>query len=84
MNRSSIVRLALAGWIFAALWAPGASAQSAEDLIASGHVRIRHRLEPAEPVYVGQPVRLWIEVMTKTWFLEAPRYPTTIEVPKAA
>lgn len=84
MSRSSIVRLALAGWlVFTALGPSGASAQSAEELIASGHVRIRQRLEPSEPVYVGQPVRLWIEVMTRTWFLEAPRYPATIEVPKA-
>ena len=84
MSRSSITRLALAGsLLLGALWSSAAWAQSAEELIASGHVRIRHRLEPTEPVYVGQPVRLWVEVMTKTWFLEAPRYPSTIEVPKA-
>lgn len=58
-------------------------AQTAEELIESEHVMIRHRLEPAEPVYVGQPVRLWIEVMTRTWFLEAPKYPDTIEVRNA-
>ena len=58
-------------------------AQTASELVESRHVVIRHRLEPAEPVYVGQPVRLWIEVMTRTWFLEAPRYPATVEVGKA-
>lgn len=60
-----------------------AAAQTGEELVESGHVRIRHRLEPAKPVYVGQPVRVWVEVMTRTWFLEAPRYPSTIEVRKA-
>jgi len=55
-------------------------AQTAEELIQAQHVMIRHRLEPDKPVYVGQPVRLWIEVMTRTWFLEAPKYPETIEV----
>ncbi|MGB5391993.1 MAG: hypothetical protein WBP10_17590 [Thermoanaerobaculia bacterium] len=55
-------------------------AQTAEELIQSKHVMIRHRLDPAEPVYVGQPVRVWVEVMTRTWFLEAPRYPSTLEV----
>jgi hypothetical protein len=84
LSGTSITRLALAGsLLLGALWTSAAWAQSAEELIASGHVRIRHRLEPAESVYVGQPVRLWIEVMTRTWFLEAPRYPSTIEVAKA-
>jgi hypothetical protein len=60
-----------------------ATAQAVEELIQSKHVMIRHRLEPAEPVYVGQPVRVWVEVMTRTWFLEAPRYPTALEVRNA-
>jgi hypothetical protein len=60
-----------------------ATAQTAEELRESKHVMIRHRLEPAEPVYVGQPVRVWVEVMTRTWFLEAPRYPTALEVRNA-
>jgi hypothetical protein len=84
LSGTSITRLALAGsLLFSALWASSAWAQTAEEFVASGHIRIRHRLEPAESVYVGQPVRLWVEVMTRTWFLEAPRYPATIEVPKA-
>lgn len=55
-------------------------AQTAAELIDGKHVMIRQRLEPAEPVYVGQPVRLWIEVMTRTWFLEAPKFPETLEI----
>lgn len=84
MSRAAIARLALAGWLaLGAMWIPEAKAQTAEELIASKHVMIRHRLEPVEPVYVGQPVRLWVEVMTRAWFLEAPRYPATIEIAKA-
>jgi hypothetical protein len=60
-----------------------ATARTAAELIESKHVMIRHRLEPAEPVFVGQPVRVWVEVMTRTWFLEAPRYPTALEVRNA-
>jgi len=55
-------------------------AQTADDFIDSKHVMIRQRLDPAEPVYVGQPVRVWVEVMTRTWFLQAPQFPPTIEV----
>ena len=58
-------------------------AQTAEELSQSKHVMIRHRLDPAEPVYVGQPVRVWVEVMTRTWFLEAPRFPPAVEVSNA-
>lgn len=84
MSRAPIARLTRAGWlILGVIWTTTTTAQTAEELIVSKHVMIRSRLEPTEPVYVGQPVRLWVEVMTRTWFLEAPRYPATIEVPKA-
>lgn len=84
MSRASMSRLVLAGWLASgAMWATMTTAQTTDELIASKHVMIRSRLEPAVPVYVGQPVRLWIEVMTRTWFLEAPRYPATIEISKA-
>ena len=78
-----LVQWAVAMAIMLSVAVTAASGQTAEELILSGHVKIRHRLEPAEPVYIGQPVRLWIEVMTRTWFLEAPRYPDTIEVRNA-
>ena len=70
-------------WVAAAVLLVGGTpggAQTAAELIDSKHVMIRHRLEPQEPVYVGQPVRLWVEVMTRTWFLEAPRYPSSLEI----
>jgi len=37
---------------------------------------------PAE-VYVGQKAELLIDVLTKTWFLQAPRYPDTLDVDDA-
>jgi len=58
------------------------AAQSAEELIASKHVMIRASVEPAV-VLVGQPAELKIEVMTRTWFLAAPRYPEVIGVDDA-
>ena len=78
-----VLRTTLVALLPIAVWPGPVTGQTAEELIESGHVRIRHRLEPAEPVYVGQPVRLWVEVMTRTWFLRAPQYPLTIEVSKA-
>jgi hypothetical protein len=47
-----------------------------------GHVRVRARVEP-EVVYVGQKVELVIDVLTKTWFLGAPRFPQNLEVADA-
>jgi hypothetical protein len=60
-----------------------APARTADELMASGQVMIRARVEPQETVYVGQKVRLWVDVLTRTWFRQAPRYPTALEVEKA-
>jgi len=56
-----------------------ALSQSAEDLVASGHVMIRARVEP-ERVLVGQRAELKVEVLTRTWFLAAPAFPTSLEI----
>lgn len=77
-----LMRAAVVTTLFCAAVAP-TWGQTVAELIQSKHVMIRQRLEPAEPVYVGQPVRLWIEVMTRTWFLEAPKFPETLEVRSA-
>lgn len=77
-----VARAAIAVTLFCGVVAP-IWGQTAADLVQSKHVMIRQRLEPAEPVYVGQPVRLWIEVMTRNWFLEAPKFPETMEVRSA-
>lgn len=59
------------------------SGPTAGEIVASGHVSIRTRVEPEKPVFVGQPIKLWVEVLTRTWFLEAPRFPAVLEVENA-
>lgn len=76
------MRAAAAAGLLGVALAP-AWGQTATELVDAKHVMIRQRLEPAEPVYVGQPVRLRIEVMTRTWFVEAPKFPETLEVRSA-
>jgi hypothetical protein len=58
---------------------PPATAGVAEDLLASGHVKVRARVEP-EQVYVGQKVEVVVDLLTGTWFQSAPRYPETLSV----
>jgi hypothetical protein len=43
---------------------------------------VRARVEPAGSVMVGEPVRLVVDVLTPTWFLAPPQFPT-LEVPDA-
>jgi len=43
---------------------------------------IRSSLDPDTGVYVGQKVRLYIDVMTNTWFAKAPQYPE-LRIPHA-
>lgn len=83
MRRTLRDRIAVTVLSLLAVGSVPAMAQTAEELIQSRQVMIRHRLEPAEPVYVGQPVRVWVEVLTRTWFLQAPRFPSTLEVRNA-
>ncbi len=45
-------------------------------------VMIRSSLDPEAGAYVGQKVRLYIEVMTNTWFAKAPQYPE-LRIPHA-
>lgn len=43
---------------------------------------IRSSLDPDTGVYVGQKVRLYIDVMTNAWFAKAPQYPE-LRIPHA-
>jgi hypothetical protein len=45
-------------------------------------VMIRSSLEPETGVYVGQKVRLHVEVLTNTWFAKAPQFPE-LRIPHA-
>jgi len=45
-------------------------------------VMVRSSLDPDSGVYVGQKVRLYIEVLTNTWFAKAPQYPE-LRIPHA-
>lgn len=60
-----------------------AHGQTARELLDSGQLIIRSRIEPEGPVLVGQKTILWIEVLTSTWFTSAPRLPDTLEIPNA-
>lgn len=74
-------RLAIA--IFLAFIAsPPSLAGQAEELLDSGQLRLRARVEPGA-VYVGEKVELVVDVLTATWFLSAPRYPDTIALEDA-
>ncbi|WP_186453953.1 BatD family protein [Denitratisoma sp. DHT3] len=44
---------------------------------------VRLSLEPAGPVELGTDLILRVEVLVPTWFLDAPRFPETIELPGA-
>jgi len=59
-----------------------AGAQTVAELIESRHVLIRARVEPAQ-VFVGQKVTLSVDVMTKTWFADAPAFPDVLDVENA-
>ena len=59
-----------------------ASAQTAVDLITSKHVLIRARIEP-DQILVGQKAKLSVDIMTKTWFLEAPAFPDVLDIADA-
>ena len=39
------------------------------------HTMVRTRLEPSGPVVVGQQVKLVVDVLVTTWFLQAPAFP---------
>ncbi len=62
---------------------PAAHGQTAQELLDSGQLIIRTRLEPEGPVLVGQKTILWIEILTSTWFTSAPRLPDTLDIPNA-
>ena len=52
-----------------------AEARTSRDLLGEGHVRIRVSTEPARQVVIGQQTRLFVEILTDTWFSKAPAYP---------
>ena len=62
---------------FALLWlAPtGSNAATPEALVEEGHVRLRVSTEPARQVVLGQQTRIFVEILTDSWFTKAPRYP---------
>ena len=59
----------------ALLFAGPAVAQTPGEPTAAPDVTVRAYLEPDKDIYLGQLVRLWVEVTTSTWFSKAPRYP---------
>lgn len=69
--------------LLAGALSPAALAQTAQELIDSGQLIVRTRLEPEGEVLAGQKVVLWVEMLTATWFPSAPRLPRTLEVPGA-
>jgi len=83
MNSKILLRISCAFCAFSWLFSPPVTeCQTAEELIASDHVMISARVEP-ETVYVGQKVEVLIDVMTRNWFLEAPRLQADFEIPGA-
>lgn len=44
---------------------------------------VRLSLDPAGPVELGTDLTLRVEVLVPTWFLDAPRFPESIEIPGA-
>lgn len=73
---SFLVPLCISVWLFGGVVA---SAETATELIASKNVLIRARVEPVQ-IFVGQKAKLSVDVMTKTWFLEAPAFPDVLDV----
>lgn len=73
---SFLVPLCLSVWLLGGVVA---GAETAAELIDSKHVLIRARIEPAQ-IFVGQRAKLSVDVMTKTWFLEAPAFPDVLDV----
>lgn len=57
------------------LFAGTAVAQTTGEPATDPDVKVRAYLEPDQDIYVGQLVRLWLEVTTSTFFSKAPRYP---------
>ncbi len=57
--------------------------QTAKELLDSGQLIVRTRIEPEGPVLVGQKTILWVEILTSTWFTSAPQLPQTLEIPNA-
>lgn len=53
-----------------------------EEEQGSPPVIIRSSLSPETGVYVGQKVRLFVEVLTNTWFAKAPQFPE-LRIPHA-
>lgn len=63
-------------WLLLAWLVPSsAMATPAEELLAGGHVRVRVHTEPVGQVVRGQQTRLFVDILTDTWFTSAPRYP---------
>jgi len=58
-----------------ALAATVSSALTPEELIGDGHVRLRVSTEPAREVVLGQQTKIYVEILTDTWFTKAPLYP---------
>jgi hypothetical protein len=63
--------LCVAVWLLPVL----VSAAAPQELVAEGHVRMRVSTEPARQVVLGQQTRIFVEILTDTWFTKAPLYP---------
>jgi len=65
-------------WILAVWFVLAATASGAltpEEIVGDGHVRLRVSTEPAREVVLGQQTRIFVEILTDTWFTKAPLYP---------
>ncbi|MBL4600046.1 MAG: BatD family protein [Rhizobiaceae bacterium] len=62
-------------FILLILFSNPAFGQSTEEVAIDAEPEIRAFLEPDSDIYVGQLIRLWIEISTPTRFSKAPNYP---------
>ncbi len=50
-------------------------AEPREQSLRDGRVRVRVSTEPEGRVVIGQQTRLFVDILTDTWFTQAPAYP---------
>ncbi|MCP3983458.1 MAG: protein BatD [bacterium] len=71
MKRALLVMLALVVPMLAV-------AQTPQELMRGGRLRVRVSTEPARQVVIGQQTRFFIDILTDTWFTKAPAYPELV------
>ena len=48
---------------------------SDDNLLQNSGVKVRTFIDHKDDIYVGQLIKIWVEVTTPTWFVKAPQYP---------